>query len=224
MALRASFLRLLLLTMTVIPAAAQYDVYDNGPIDGQTWASVINFGLATSNSFNFTNQNNCGPQGWSSCSVNGLVFEAWLFPGDILQSVEVSITSSEFGGTTYFDQVVNFSQSDCFLNNSQFGSYDVCTETGNFHDINLNTGTYWVNLQNASTSLQDPVFWDENNGPSLASTNSIGTIPSESFTILGSTSTTSCSWCGTVPEPDTFPLLAFGAAVAVLASLRKLAG
>ena len=54
-----------------------------------------------------------------------------------------------------------------------------------FNGPTLNSGTYWVNLQNASVPSGDPVFWDENSGPSMASTNEVGTIPSESFTILG---------------------------------------
>ena len=36
----------------------------------------------------------------------------------------------------------------------------------------------------------DPVYWDENSGPSMAQQNTLGTIPSESFSILGGTTTT----------------------------------
>ena len=46
-----------------------------------------------------------------------------------------------------------------------------------------------MNLSNAVVNTGDPVYWDENSGPSLASENSVGTIPSESFTVLGSTTT-----------------------------------
>src|SRR5208283_4371227 len=120
-------------------------------------------------------------------------FGAWLFPGDVLQTVEISITSSEFGGTTYFDQVVNFTQSGCSGN--QYG-FNVCTATsGNISGPNLAAGTYWVNLQNAVVNTGDPIYWDENSGigcsgqgcPSEASENSVGTIPSEAFTIGGAT-------------------------------------
>ena len=45
--------------------------------------------------------------------VNGLPFGAWVFPGDVLHTVEVQITSAEFGGTTYSDQVISFTQSGC---------------------------------------------------------------------------------------------------------------
>ena len=161
-------------------------VYTNGPINGTTDAWTINFGFVVSDTFTV-------PSG--GANLTALSFGAWLFPGDVLQSVEVSITDSEFGGTTYFDGIVNFSQSDCIGN--QYG-FNVCTESGSFTLNNLAQGTYWVNLQNASVNTGDPVYWDENSGPSLASENSVGTIPSEAFTLLGGTTT--CPWCAPPPE------------------------
>jgi len=149
------------------------DLYDNGPINGTTDAWTINFGFVVSDSFTY-------PSGANS--VTGLTFGAWTFPGDVLENVEISITSSEFGGTTYFDGVVNFSQSNCSGN--QYG-YNVCTETSAFSGPDLQPGRYWVNLQNAVVNDGDPTYWDENSGPSLASNNSVGTIPSEAFTVLG---------------------------------------
>ena len=50
--------------------------------------------------------------------------------------------------------------------------------------IPLTAGTYWLNLQTA-TATSGPVGWDENNGPSLASQNTIGTIGSEDPDIYG---------------------------------------
>jgi len=163
------------------------DIYDNGPINGNTDAWDINFGFIVSDSFNVAAGN--------QTSITGMSFGAWLFSGDTVTSVEVSITSGENSGTSYFDQTVNFTQGSCTSN--QYG-YNVCTETGTFSGPTLNAGTYWVNLQNASVPNGDPVYWDENSGvgcqgsgcPSLASENSVGSIPSESFTILGSATTT----------------------------------
>jgi hypothetical protein len=154
------------------------DIYDNGPTNGNTDAWTINFGFITSDSFNVASNNT---------SVTGMSFAAWLTPGDVLGSAEVSITSSENGGTSYFDQIVNFTQSGCTGND--FG-YNVCTQTASFNGPTLTAGTYWLNLQNASVPSGDPVYWDEKSGPSQASQNVVGTIPSESFTILGSSSTT----------------------------------
>ncbi len=156
-------------------------IYDNGPINGTVDAFVINFGFVVSNTLTVS----------SSGSIAGMSFGAWLFPGDILETAEISITSSEFGGTTYFDHNVDFTASDCVTNPLGFS---LCTETSSsFNTPALNSGTYWVNVQNAVVNNGDPVYWDENSGvgctspgcPSQASENSVGTIPSESFTMEG---------------------------------------
>ena len=177
-------------------------LYDNGPINGTTDAWTINFGFVVSDTFII---------GSGGSTVPGLSFGAWLFPGDVLQSAEVSITSDEFGGTTYFDQVVNFTQSSCSGN--QYG-YNVCVETGSFNGPFLNGGTYWLNLQNAVVNTGDPVYWDENSGPSRASENSVGTIPSEAFSLI------CCGPPPTVPEPGS--ILLFGTGVLGVASLLRL--
>jgi hypothetical protein len=171
-----------------IPSMSQVDLYDNGQPNGTVDAWTINFGFIVSDTFTLGSQSD----------VNGLNFAAWLFPGDVLESAELSITSSEFGGTTFFDGVVNFNQSNCTSN--QFG-FNVCQENGSFNSVNLGAGTYWLNLQNAVVNTGDPVYWDENGGPSLASENSLGSIPSESFTVLGG-DTTTCWGCGCSNNPD----------------------
>ena len=172
-------LLLLFCAISILPAAAG-TVYDNGPINGTTDAWTINFGFVVSDTFTVSTGNT---------SITGLSFGAWLFPGDVLESVEVSMTSEAFGGTTYFDQVVSFSESGCTEN--QFG-FNVCTETGTFNGPTLPNGTYWLNLQNAVVNTGDPIYWDENSGigcsspgcPSIAQENDcisnglVGCIPS----------------------------------------------
>ncbi len=187
---------LIFFLMITLPLLGQYS---NGPINGTTDAWTINSGFVVSDTFT--------TDGGISAA---LAFGAWAFPGDVLESAEVSITSSEFGGTTYTNQVVNFTQSGCSGN--QYG-FNVCTETGMFGiAVNLAAGTYWLNLQNAVVNSGDPIYWDENSGPSQASENAVGTIPSEAFTIGGCgvngmycTTTTS-----SVPEPGSLTLLASG--------------
>ncbi|HSY11066.1 MAG TPA: PEP-CTERM sorting domain-containing protein [Verrucomicrobiae bacterium] len=194
MKLRTASLYLLTICLFALPALAQNDLYNNGPTNGTNDAWTINFGFEISDTFTLT----------SNSTVNGLNFAAWLTPGDTLESVEVAITSSELGGTTYFDQQVNFAQSGCSGN--QYG-FNVCNELGSFSGVALNAGTYWLNLQNAVVNTGDPVYWDENDGPSLASNDSVGTLGSESFTVLGS----SGSGTGTTPEPGS--ILLFGTGV-----------
>jgi hypothetical protein len=193
---------LLVLCLGTLPAVAQTDLYDNGAISGGGSRWTINFGLAVSDNFTLN----------SAATINGLQFGTQMLPGDVLESVDVSITSQEFGGTSYFDQNVSFTSSGCFTN--EFG-YRVCTQTGSFNGPQLTAGTYWLTLQNATTNTGDPVFWDENEGRSLASVNEVGTIPSESFTLLG----TQSSGTGSTSEPSSFVL--FGSGILSLAGLLR---
>ena len=191
-----------LLLSLAVPASAQ-TLYENGPINGETDAWTINFGFAVSNSFTISTGNS---------ALTGLSFGAWLYPGDTLESAEVLLSSQPFGGMTYFDQHVNFTQSNCFVNNY---AYDVCTETGSFNGPTLGNGTYWLSLLNAVTAQGNPVYWDENSGigchsqgcPSQACENGCidgGSMPWEAFSILGTSGT------GSVPEPTSIFLFASG--------------
>lgn len=196
--------------LTALAASGQ-TIYDNGPINGSFDAWTINNGFVVSDTFTVS-------QGASQ--INGIAFGGWLYPGDVLESVEVAITSSEFGGTTYFDQSVNFTASGCYSN--QYG-LNVCEETGTFNGPTLGNSTYWLNLSNAIVNNGDPIYWDENSGtgcnspgcPSSASESSVGTIPSEAFTVLGSPTGT-----GSVPEPGSLALVGCGL-FAIVETLRR---
>jgi hypothetical protein len=204
-----SLLTLMCCAILATTPAKAGDIYNNGPINGSSDAWTINFGFVTSDTFTVSGGNS---------TITGLAFGAWLFPGDTALSVELSITQFEFGGTTYFDQVINLTQTGCTIN--QYG-YNVCTETGVFNGPTLGNGMYWINLQNGVVSNGDPLYWDENDGvgctspgcPSMASNNSVGSLGSEAFTIMGNTA-------GTVPEPGSLALFATGV-VGLAAVLRR---
>lgn len=202
------------LSLLPLPAIAG-DIYSNGPINGTSDAWTINFGYIVGNTFTVSS---------GESTINQLTFGAWVFPGDIMESVEVSMSSDALGGgTVYFDQVVNFTQSGCSSN--QYG-FNICTETGDFNGPTLGNGTYWVNLQNAIVNSGDPVYWDENDGigcsspgcPSQGLSNACVTdgdfcVGSESFTLSGNAE-------ATVPEPAS--VLLFGSGVfAVVGFVRR---
>lgn len=211
------------LILTAMSAQAQ-SIYDNGPINGNLNAWTINFGYAVSDNFNVPYSNN-------GTTITGASFGMWLFAFDTLTSAELSITSLPFGGTQYFDETVNFTQGRCTSN--QYG-YDVCVENTTFYGPILSQGTYWLSLQNAKASNGDPVYWDENFGPSKAKDSSVlpfAVMGSEAFTVLGSNTTCICgcsaqancadSPSSTAPEPGSISLLG-GGGVAILGFLGAL--
>jgi hypothetical protein len=175
----------LCVTVVAVPAMAQQQIiYDNGPVNGQVNARMINYGSAITDSF----QNNNGLLFLSSIS-----FYVWLFPGDILTQFDVSIGSAPFGSDLYHATIQGPGQGNCFQN--RYG-YNVCLVSASFSlDV---FGTAWLTLQNASVPSGNPVYWDQNSGvgcmsqgcPSLAIQKTpfgtpSATILSETFTIYG---------------------------------------
>ncbi len=207
MKLHIAWLTILCLLLAAMPAAAQV-LYDNGPINGNIDGWTINFGFTVSDTFTLTN----------GATMSGFAFGTRQFPGDVLISVDWAVTSGENSGTVYGSGTASGNMiTDKYVSTNDFGYYvNLITVTG--LDVNLTGGTtYWLTLQNAVVPSGDPVFWDENSGlgcggdngkgggcPSLASENTVGTIPSEDFTINGSST-------GTVPEPGSIILFASGA-------------
>ena len=149
-------------------------IYSNGPVNGTVDAWTINFGYSVSDSFTA-----------NGSAVTGFDFYVWAYPGDTPLTVDWSITSQPLGGGTVYGSGTA-SVTSTFISSNQYG-YDIdkVSATG----LNVSAGSGWLNLQNASTSFGNPLFWDENSGvgcnspgcPSLADQNSVGTIPSEAF-------------------------------------------
>lgn len=197
------------LVLAVSPAMAD-TLYSNGPINGTTNAWTINSGFSVSDSFVLL----------ADPKVRNLHMGVWLLPGDSpaspsVTSLQMDIGTSAFG-TDIFGGLVNASGStDLGIN--QFG-YDLQQVDFSFEDIGLTAGdTYWLTLSNATVGNDDPVYWDENSGPSHAFENTLGSIPSESFTLTGTPDTTT-------PEPSSIMLFGSGILGVFGVLRRKLMG
>jgi len=201
MKLRIASLTILCLALAAVPAFADVN---NGPINGTTDAWTINFGYVVSDTFT--------PD---KVDVIGFQIGVWEFPGDVLQTVDWSITSAENGGTVYGSGTVSGSHlTDTFISTNQYG-YNIDLISASMSVNNLSTmGTYWFNLANATVPSGDPVYWDENSGKASASESAVGTIPSEAFTI------TTFGFVNMCPEPSSIMLFGSGM-LAITGLLRR---
>jgi PEP-CTERM motif-containing protein len=203
---RIAWLTILCLALGSVAAVAQV-LYDDGPINGTTDAWTINYGYVIGDSFTLLNNS----------TVGGFNFGVWEYAGDVLTSVDWSITSQPVGGTVYGSGTAGGKNlTDQFLSVNQYG-YDIDQITVTGLNVPLSSGkTYWLNLENAVVPSGNPVYWDENSGigckgddgmgggcPSTASSGGVGSDPAESFDINGTGG-------GSAPEPDSFTLLGSG--------------
>jgi PEP-CTERM motif len=186
-----SFAALALLLGGVGQAKADL-VYDNGPINGTITGWTINFGYVVSDSFTVS----------SATSLTGAQIGLWAAPGDDNPtSVQWSIGSATYGSDISSGTGV---LSSTYQYTNGYG-YDILKSTFSLTGSVAAGTTYWFTLQNAVLPSGNPIYWDQNNGPSTAYENSVGQLTppngSESFQLYGTSA---------VPEPSTVTLLTIG--------------
>ena len=166
-----------------------------------------------------------------SSILTGVDFVVWTLPGDIPTGVNWAIETGTINGTTgvltgatVYSGTASLSGGPAtgFTPNS-FG-YDVSLEAFSLSNLSLAAGSYWLQLSSVTGTGTDPVYWDENNGPSfaygagaddpgnLAGVDSSCCTGSETFQVLGNPQQTG----GQTPEPGTAALLGTGLMLAGL--------
>jgi len=222
MKMRIASLTILCLTLAVIPAVADINGYDNGPINGNVDAWTVGFGFSVTDSFNSQDLE----------MINSLDFGAWEFPGDSALSVSWSIGTTPFGSDVGNGTSSGKNLSDMLLFTNGFNfDVDKISLTGLGTPVKENTN-YWMTLTNIVSASGNPIYWDENSGvgcggtgcPSAAQENTVGTIASESFTING---TCTCCVAGNSgpdcgpPTPEPSSILLFGSGILGVAGVLR---
>ena len=234
---------LTLCVLLIVPASAGV-LYTNDPLNGYPNDPInggfgppgspgggdgftINYGFSVSDSFTLS----------SAATVTGFDFVSWNGASDVTTAVDWSIGSAAYGSAFSGTATGAFLSNVQYLGADLYG-YNVYKNTATGLNVSLPAGIYYLTLQNAvangnpSGSGGDPVYWDENDGPSTAFENTLGPLANygscangaaspepgctgtETFDIVGNS---------TVPEPGSLGLL--GCGILALAGLlrRKIA-
>ena len=207
-----SLLTILCLMLAVAPAMAD-TLYSNGPYNGTNDAWTINFGFSVSDSY---------VNSFPDFSIEDLHIVYWdASSTDLLTTVDMGLGSTSFGSDFSGGFKTLTGVTNTFLGTNQYG-YFLYQADYTFPNIDVPQGVGYVTLQNACStsgcSVSNPIYWDENSGPSTAYENTIGSIPSEAFTLSGCP--TSSPDCGPpVPEPSS--ILLFGSGILSLAGILR---
>ena len=198
---------LTLCVLLIVPASAGV-LYTNDPLNGYPNDPInggfgppgspgggdgftINYGFSVSDSFTLS----------SAATVTGFDFVSWNGASDVTTAVDWSIGSAAYGSAFSGTATGAFLSNVQYLGADLYG-YNVYTNTATGLSVPLAAGTYWLTLQNAVANGipngdegSNHVYWDENDGPSAAFANTVGSL------VNGSGSNGTCANGAAVPEP-----------------------
>jgi len=204
-------------------------LYSNGAVNGNEDAWTINNGYQVADSFSLV----------ATSTLQSVTFYVWLENRlDLGETVDWSIVGDPtMQASTLYAAGTEATLADAPVAGLQpnDGGYFVHSESFFLPSVDLGPGVYYLTLENftaenSNTSSIDggPVFWDENDGPSVAWQNAVGYLDpssangcdvtsgycSETFEIDG-TST------ALTPEPHSIALAVAGLLMLAACKLRK---
>jgi hypothetical protein len=191
---RITSVLMLVFTLAVCGPASASTIYTNGPINGTISAYSIAdiYGYAVADSF-------ISP---GSATVTGFDAGIWVNAGDTPTTFTWTILTggpSWDGGTTVATGNATWSNS-YWGHGFGYAGYDIYSSSASGLSVGIGAGTYWLELSNGVTNLGGNLYWDENDGLSMANMNALGSIGSQAFTVYGSN----------VPVPPSALLLGSG--------------